>query len=195
MKLGKTIIFVCLVVATPIAMWAQNGKGADNAKQNGGGTCLLTQTSVPAILTTVEAEHLQFMREEEKLARDIYLTLSSKYPQRIFKNIAVSEQRHFDSIKILLDRYGLEDPAKAEPGLFTDPELQTLYNELLSKGSVSLLDALQVGEIIEETDIEDLRSAIAVTEHKDMLTVYGNLLNGSLNHLAAFESNIDIISQ
>jgi hypothetical protein len=88
----------------------------------------------------------------------------------------------------------LTDPAQPTAGVFANPDLQQLYNDLIAKGNVSLLDALQVGVAIEEKDIEDLKAAMAITNNKDVLRVYSNLLNGSLNHLAAFNSHIDAVS-
>lgn len=141
-----------------------------------------------APLSTEEKTSLIFMREEEKLARDVYAAFSALYPNnRIFKNIAASEQRHMDAIKVLLDRYGIPDPASDTLGVFKNPDIQALYNELIAKGD-SLTGALEAGVIIEETDIEDLDDALLDVKHNDIRTVYLNLLNGSYNHLDAFES-------
>jgi len=143
-------------------------------------------------LTNAEVYWLKHMREEEKLARDVYTVLYEKWHSRIFKNIYLSEQTHMDAIKTLLDRYGIPDPATGNDyGLFTEEsELQGLYDEQINDGSFSLVDALNVGVFIEKTDIEDLNTAISVSTHKDIVTVYSNLLAGSNNHLEAFESNL-----
>jgi hypothetical protein len=138
-----------------------------------------------------EAEWLLYMREEEKLARDVYQELYQVWGLTIFSNIARSEQKHMDSIKTLLDRYHLTDPAEGNGiGVFTNSDLQALYFELIDKGGKSVLDALQVGVIIEETDIADLTEALNVTVHWDIKRVYANLMAGSYNHLAAFESKL-----
>jgi hypothetical protein len=131
------------------------------------------------------------MREEEKVARDVYLYLNKKWNLRIYKNIAASEQTHMDAIKNLLDKYSIADPAAGKGiGEFTDPDLQKLYDDLILQGSVSKVEALKVGVIIEETDIDDLNEGIATARHNDIKTVYINLLQGSLNHLDAFESSL-----
>ncbi|HMV28271.1 MAG TPA: DUF2202 domain-containing protein [Anaerolineales bacterium] len=142
-------------------------------------------TSITTGLSEEEIAGLLFMREEEKLARDVYNQLYTIWGQPIFKNIAASEQTHMDQIKILLDRYGLTDPALA-PGQFADPTLQALYNQLLAQGSLSLADALNVGALIEKTDIVDLQAHVAQTDQADIQLVYNNLMNASYNHLAAF---------
>ena len=51
------------------------------------------------VLTDDETYWLTYMREEEKVARDVYLYLNEKWNVRIFKNIAASEQTHMDAIK------------------------------------------------------------------------------------------------
>ena len=63
-------------------------------------------------LDTTETSHLTFMREEEKLARDVYLTLSDLYPdQRVFSQIATrAEQTHTDTMRDKLDQFNLPDP-------------------------------------------------------------------------------------
>ncbi len=136
-----------------------------------------------------EIADLFFMREEEKLAYDVYTELFDQYGQKIFTNIASSELKHTDAIKVLLDRYGLEDPVGINgPGEFTNEDLQALYDDLIESGSQSLTDALLVGLAIEEIDILDLEEAMAKTELPAVLLVYGNLLKGSHNHLRAFVS-------
>jgi hypothetical protein len=142
-------------------------------------------------LSGLEIHWLTYMREEEKLARDVYLFLYDKYGLTIFDNISRGEQTHMDAIKTLLDRYGLPDPAAGKGvGEFNEPALQRLYDELIVQGSTSEVEALKVGVIIEETDIDDLNAGIASTKRKDIKTVYSNLLQGSLNHLKAFVSNL-----
>jgi len=141
------------------------------------------------ILTPADEAGLLFMREEEKLARDVYLVLFDKWGLRVFANIAQSEQRHMDAVLYLLGKYGLDDPAR-DPGVFQDPDLQILYDELVAKGETSLVDAIEVGVLIELTDIEDIETLIKQTKKKDIIQVYSNLLDGSNSHLDAFESHL-----
>jgi hypothetical protein len=159
-----------------------NGNGGTN-NGNGTGTSVL---EIPASdLSTEESAALLFMREEEKLARDVYNTLYEIWGQPTFTNIAASEQAHMDEVKLLLDRYELADPA-LEPGSFTDPSLAALYEQLVAQGSTSLADALKVGAAIEEIDILDLQNRLAQTDNADIQQVFNNLMMGSYNHLNAF---------
>ena len=140
-------------------------------------------------LTAAEKADLQYMREEEKLARDVYAALGAKWMDAaIFERIAASEQRHMNAVKVVLDRYGIADPAAGgkAAGRFTSPQLQKLYDELVTNGSQSLEAALGVGVTIEKVDIADLEKALAETASADLERLYGNLLRGSQNHLQAF---------
>jgi hypothetical protein len=124
-------------------------------------------------LTQTEIDALRFMREEEKLARDVYLALKEKWGLAVFSNIAESEQQHMDKVLYLLGKYELQDPALG-PGYFTDEVLQDLYNDLLAKGILSLIDALEVGVIIEMADIEDIKYYINLIDNKDIIQVFTN---------------------
>ena len=168
---------------------AQYGNGNGNGGNGNGGTTgggSVQLTAIPASdLSAEEAAALLFMREEEKLARDVYNQMYALWGQPVFQNIAASEQAHMDEIKLLLDRYGLSDPALG-PGQFTDPSLQALYNQLIAQGSISVTEALNVGGLVEQTDIADLQARLAQADNADIQLVYTNLMNASYNHLAAF---------
>ncbi|MDD3688472.1 MAG: DUF2202 domain-containing protein [Synergistaceae bacterium] len=138
-------------------------------------------------LTENDVQGLLLMREEEKLAMDLYRELGAKWGIRTFTRIAESEQQHTGSVKLLIDRYGLPDPSEGKKaGKFSSPELQKLYDELLEQGSRSRIDALKAGALVEELDIMDLRKAIEETKNEDLRMVFSNLERGSMNHLGAF---------
>ncbi|MEN8228442.1 MAG: DUF2202 domain-containing protein [Bacteroidota bacterium] len=139
-------------------------------------------------LTDDEVHGILFMREEEKLARDVYLYLYEISQLRPFLNISKSEQAHMDAIKYLIDTYELEDPVGENPeGVFENEDLQQLYNELIEKGSTSKEEALKVGALIEEVDIIDLRTELEENAaNEDVVRVFENLRNGSERHLRAF---------
>lgn len=139
-------------------------------------------------LSDDEIKGILFMREEEKLARDVYLYLYDVYSLRPFTNISKSEQAHMDAINYLIDTYNLEDPVGMNPkGIFQNEELQQMYNDLIETGSKSNVDALKVGALIEEVDIIDLQHELdSIAENEDVIRVYQNLCNASENHLRAF---------
>jgi len=144
-------------------------------------------------LSDAETSGLLLMREEEKLARDVYSALYDIHGLNIFTNIASSEQTHTDAVKALLDRYELVDPVgDSGAGVFENTDLQSLYDYLTALGSSSLLDALYVGAQIEELDIADIESLKAeLVENDDIILVYDNLLKGSRNHLRSFHRQIE----
>lgn len=144
----------------------------------------------PGQLSTVEVDGLLFMREEEKLARDVYQVLGASSTQPIFGNIARSEETHMEAVRVLLDQYEIKDPALAV-GKFVNRDLQALYDRLIGQGSVNQIEALKVGAAIEEIDLIDLEIRIAQTDEAAIKLVYENLEKGSRNHLRSFVSSLD----
>jgi hypothetical protein len=142
-------------------------------------------------LTPQEAEQLGYLREEEKLARDVYQLFYRQWGLFSFDNIAGAEQRHMDSVLSMLQRYGLSDPALDQAGLFSNPELQQLYDNLIAQGQASQTAALWVGGLIEEVDMQDLDEMIGSTDKEDLISLYEKLHCGSRNHLRAFVRQIE----
>ncbi|WP_319510823.1 DUF2202 domain-containing protein [uncultured Draconibacterium sp.] len=146
-------------------------------------------------VTAADSAGLLLMREEEILARDVYLYFYEMYGQNIFGNIASSEDRHASSVLYLLDGYGIEDPATGVTGEFTNEVLGDLYVALTEQGSESLAAALAVGATIEDLDISDLKLQLANTENADIIRVYENLLQGSENHMRGFVRNLEALGE
>jgi len=143
-------------------------------------------------LTDEEAADILYMREEEKLARDVYLTLSEDWPVPIFTNIGESEQRHMNAIKTLIERYGLTDPIEDDTvGVFPTEYFTNLFDQCVADGSGSLEEALAVGVSIELLDIEDIEKAVEEASMQAVKRVFGNLLEGSKNHLSAFQNAVE----
>ena len=87
-----------------VAQWREVGKAFSSKNQ-------VNTDPVNAVLDANEKAHLVFLREEEKLARDVYLKLGEMYPNsRIFGKIDDSEQKHTTAVKNMIEKYGLEDP-------------------------------------------------------------------------------------
>jgi hypothetical protein len=138
-----------------------------------------------------ESKSLIHMREEEKLARDVYIAMFNKYGLRIFENISSSEQTHTDAILQLLTKYAIKDPVGVNAvGVFTDPGLQALYTSLVNSGNVSILEAYKVGATIEDLDLNDLKNDLLKVDNQDIILVYQMLSKGSRNHMRNFYSNL-----
>ncbi|MBX7132737.1 MAG: DUF2202 domain-containing protein [Fimbriimonadaceae bacterium] len=149
---------------------------------------LTAQVGGESTLSQAETEGLKFMREEEKLARDVYHFLAEKWGDRPFGNIAQSEQTHMDAVKTLLDRHAIADPASPKPGDFNNPDLQKLYDDFVKRGRTSRIEALKVGATIEDLDLYDLARWQEKTTASDVRQVFSNLERGSRNHLRSFVS-------
>ncbi len=175
--IGFMVVFIALVMAVPVS--AQGPAGGKNGQS-------------PGTLTEAEIHHITYMREEEKLARDVYLTLYESYPVPIFDNISASEQRHMDALEGLIIKYGLGDPVIDDTeGVFTNSAFTDLYIKKIEQGEMSYCDALQVGIDIENLDITDINLALDEVEAKDVRRVLNNLLDGSYNHFDAFTSQYE----
>jgi hypothetical protein len=142
-------------------------------------------------ITKQQREDLKFMFQEEKLARDVYIALGEMWEQRTFLNIQKAEQSHMDAIKRLMEKYHVRIPVDEDAlGEFSDENLQNLYNQLIEQGSDSLEEALEVGVLIEETDIDDLKERRKEAP-RNIRRVYNKLLRGSYRHLDAFNRALD----
>ena len=130
-------------------------------------------------LTEEEDLGLAYMLEEEKLARDVYITMFQMYDHMVFGNISNSEQGHMDAILELMKKYDIPDNSLPEIGKFSIVILQELYDDLIIAGSKSEIAALIVGATIEDLDIKDLNEFTVATENADIIEVYDFLNCGS----------------
>lgn len=130
------------------------------------------------------------MKEEEKLARDVYAALYAKWANPVFSRISKAESNHMNAIINLLKFYEEADTLVAESGVFQNTELQTLYTDLTTTGTLSLQEAFAVGALIEELDIKDLQEGSQSTTNSNILLVYENLERGSRNHLRSFNRQL-----
>jgi len=188
------ISFIMVLTILPLSLFAQDygqGRGMmGGGRKNFGVICAqIPAQNVDAKVKSV----LVYMREEEKLARDVYLTLYDKWNLAIFKNIATSESRHMEAIKLLLDKYKIGDPVQNNAvGAFQNKEMAKLYHNLVERGEKSLKDALIVGATIEDLDIADLHKRMAKTDNKDIQCTFENLTYGSENHMRAFVAQLKV---
>lgn len=156
-------------------------------------TAALINSPVLGNLSEAEAKTLQWMREEEKLARDVYLEMHSRWGVKIFNSISRSEQRHMDAMAMMLQRYQIPDPVTHDRhGAFLNESLAKSYQTLIARGMKSMDEALVVGGLIEEMDIADLEEAIRTSLHPDLNQVYEALRQGSFNHLRAFVHGLEL---
>jgi len=191
----RTLVLATLISALAFLFSCDSNMNAQPA-ENAVPTLQEIQAQIEAMpaeeLNDEEMAGIQFMSEEEKLARDVYRVMYDAWGMRIFNNITQSEQTHMDALLILIEKYNLEDPVVNDStGAFTNSDLQELYDGLMAQGSQSLIEGLKVGAAIEEIDILDLQREIeANTGNEDIVFVYENLMKGSRNHLRGFVRNL-----
>lgn len=163
--------------------------------------CILTGTiadvpipacTITGTVTETEAAGLLFMREEEKMARDVYAYLDEKYKLPVFKNITKSENAHMSAVLRLIAGFKITDNSSNNPGEFTNTQLAELYNQLIAMGNISVIDALKAGVLIEQTDIADLKKEMLLVQNVSVKTVYTNLSKASEAHLKAFIWNLKV---
>jgi hypothetical protein len=191
------LFFVALVGVNQVSGAAGQGRGNGKGMGPGGGACegMIAErfeSLPPQELSTAERDALIRIREDEKLARDVYTTLGEKWNLPIFDNIARAEQHHMELTSLLVTRYEIEDPVVDDAtGAFKDPELGALYARLVAKGQESMEDALGVGATIEDLDLADLQKMIGASDNEDFQLIANNLAKGSRNHLRAFTKVLD----
>jgi hypothetical protein len=193
MSYFQRVVTVAVFTGTLLTaiVFAQGGNQGGFGGDDTAGISQVIQSVPSAPLSESERAGLLLMREEEKLARDVYNALVATWTLPLFGNIAESESAHMASVKVLLDRYGIADPVGRDiPGKFENGELQKLYDTLVAQGSRTLDEATKVGATVEDLDIKDLMDLIDSSDNDDIRIVYQNLLKGSRNHLRSFAGRL-----
>ncbi|GAB4162004.1 MAG: DUF2202 domain-containing protein [Winogradskyella sp.] len=179
-SLSTRITVLTALVLSLTFLCACSNENGDNNNEN-----ILNQD-----LTASDINALLFMLEEEKLARDTYMFLDNQWSLNQFANIQNSEQTHMDAVESLLIQYGI-DYNILPVGEFENQTLQDFYNQFITEGSVSQINALKVGAKIEDLDIVDLQDHLVATANTDLLLVFSSLQCGSKNHLRSFVHGIE----
>ena len=163
-------------------------------------------------LTDDIKEHIAYMGNEERLAYDVYNALSVLYPdQQVLINIPQkSEIQHLTTVKALVAKYSLDSEVlsvrdvnnstlssdsniSSVAGIYDIQVIQDLYDTLISKGESSEVDALQVGCMVEVTDINDLDISILAAEESnatDVVGAFNFLRDGSYSHYWSFDNSL-----
>lgn len=197
---GMIVVFALLSTLTPQFACAQgNGRGNGNSFQQHGKGSQASENpgnrqsgaggnkSIGGTLTPAQVDQLVRMREEEKLAHDVYVTLAQSSGLQIFNNIANAESQHMRAVEQLASRYSSAAAAANLPvGSFSDPQFQALYNSLVAAGNKSPIAAATVGAKIEEMDIKDLQTLLSQNPPQDVSKVLEHLQRASGQHLRAF---------
>ncbi len=198
-----------------------NGIGNTDTMQTQTTSAVTQALLSPASTLTQEAKDtLAYMGNEERLAHDVYMTLYNYHLAngteiKTLYNIATnSETVHATDMQLLIKKYitsldefsdidapeNLPDAnlsyldiniSDLPTGQYNIQAIQDLYDTLIAKGQQSQQDALEVGCMVEVTDINDLDEDIAIAEDSnasDVVTVFNFLRDGSYTHYWAFDS-------
>jgi hypothetical protein len=165
---------------------------------------LIINSIAASELTDEQKYTIAYMWNEEKLAKDIYLGLNALTPSPTLYNIATNaETAHQASVEAIIEKYDLnilnlddysggysaDALSNYSPGQYSLQEITTLYDTLYSLGSQSLQSALEVGCMVEVTDINDLdRDILAAEGAPDLVLVFENLRSGSYSHYWSFNT-------
>jgi len=159
-------------------------------------------------LTQELNDSIAYMYSEEKLAKELYLNIYEHQSVIQLKNIATnSEVKHTEAVNQLAAKYDLNitkypdteppyllaDIEKYGSGVYPVEPIQELYDNLYDKGIASQKNALEVGCIVEVTDINDLDAYIVQAEASsatDVLEIFEWLRNGSYKHYWAFDKGL-----
>jgi hypothetical protein len=182
--------FKNVLLSTSLVVLGACGIDPEDTQTKGSGSPQVAPSMTGSVPTELQSD-LQFLREEEKLARDTYLTLYDKWGLKVHQNIASSEQTHTTTVLGVLEALGIADPVVSDQiGAFTNPSLADLYAQLVAKGSVSVDAALQVGATIEDLDIHDIQTMRTKTTDPGTLAILASLECGSRNHMRSFNNQL-----
>ncbi len=208
-SIGKSLISGGLIMLLTMTLTAscENGINENAESQTAalldvsadGTSVLLLANLAPVMVATEnlasdELSVLLKMKEEEKLAKDVYTMLYEKWQSPVFSRIKDAESNHLDAVIRLLTYYG-KDASVGQAGEFGSVEYKSLYDKLITKGSVNLTEAFKVGALIEEMDIKDLEDALAIVTNANLKIVFENLQKGSRNHLRAFNRQLSAMGE
>ncbi len=160
-------------------------------------------------------DSLAYMGNEERLAHDIYTVLYNYHKEegteikQLINISSNSEVKHVGIVQDIVRRYNINatnttnvvNPVADKNVTFEDmpigeydiPKIQELYDSLYAKGVASKQAALEVGCMVEVTDVDDLDKYIEQAEASnasDIVAGFNVLRDGSYNHYWAFDKGL-----
>jgi len=170
-------------------------------------------------LTQDLKDAISYMGNEERLAYDVYTNIYNYHAENNgldimqLKNIADrSETKHIQIVQSIVRKYDLSEENLTNvtiavansntafedlpSGVYDIPAIQNLYDVLYAKGIQSQQDALEVGCMVEVTDITDLDEKIIIAQESnatDVFDAFTVLRDASYNHYWAFDNGLQNI--
>lgn len=144
-------------------------------------------------LTADEIEFLFAMREDEKMAKDLYTAFGAQYPTAVqFSRIATAEATHVAAIETMLTYYEVSFPALTPAGVFADAEKQAQYDAFLAQGT-TIQGAFEVMALLEEENIAAYKAVEATATNANIKLILANMVRASSNHLKAAVRQLTIL--
>lgn len=155
------------------------------------GTSMMTRANITPVmeatspLTADETEFLYAIREDEKIAHDVYAAFSALYPAaKTISKIMTAESSHISAAEAVLDYYEIEYPPLSDTGIFEDADRQALYNDLITKGT-TLIKAYGTMALMEEETVYAYKSIQNQLTNSNLSLLLSQLIKASSNHLRA----------
>jgi hypothetical protein len=205
-------ILISTLLATTLLVFSGCDQEDNNKGNSDNKTFNLSEYPVTSNLSVEVKKTLAYMGNEERLAYDVYNLFYTLYPeQKQFVNIPQkSEIKHIEIAQSLVQRYTINDSSindssytsldyqntkieDMEAGVYGVDTLQTLYNSLITEGSVNVIEALKVGCKIEVIDVDDLDADIILANNDnavDIVAAFNVLRDGSYNHYWSFDKGL-----
>jgi hypothetical protein len=196
----KTLLAICAMSLTLASCTKETGPNASELLISGapadiievksdGATTFALAGVTPAFdstadLTADEIEFIFAVREDEKVARDMYFSFFGKFGLKPFENIGKAEDNHIKATEKLFDYYEIDYPTLSENGKFEDAIRQKLYDSLLLKGTPEL-EAFKVMALLEESNIVEYGEVLKTIVNPNIKIVIENLAMASANHFKA----------
>lgn len=145
------------------------------------------------LLTEGEIDGIKYVRESEKLSRDIYSIFFNTWEIEIFNILYKTEITHSNAMKNTIEKYNLDDPSEDDSiGVFTSPYFQRLYDDFLEKGKTSFYEAMYIAATIEEMAIYDFKDYKTQIEDKDLSKLFLNLEYGAIANLRKLNKELEL---
>ena len=212
MRLNK----VSLLAISSILFFSACGGGGNGSNNHINSTEPDINSYPKYSLTQDNKNDLAFMGNEERLAYDVYMSLYDYHKNRgdeikqLYNISTKGETKHIQKVRDLINKYNITkddltilttspvsssttEQSALPSGKYDIDSIQNLYNTLSSKGKNSVKDALEVGCMVEVTDINDLNPKI---EHaissgaEDLEDAFVFLRDGSYNHYWSFDKGL-----
>jgi len=206
MKMKTVLLATALLMV--VGCNSNGGEGDSESNQSLPSSVSEALSSAKSSLTQELKDSITYMYNEEKLAKEIYLNVNEKQPLKQLYNIATkSEIKHEQAVNDLAVKYDLNitlypdtpehyDKKSLEEygsGEFAVVAIQELYDTLYDKGIQSPKDALEVGCMVEVTDVDDLDNYMKQAKDAnalDVVAIFDFLRKGSYNHYWAFDKGL-----